>query len=162
MSFAARHLGLLSTTSAGNVSPFAPQPWTGRQSMRLFSAPADITHVGKAKMEQIIEEYEAGDSDFVVIDVRTSEEIINTGKLSPNTFTLPVQVIMQKNVFALDDQDFEEVTGFEKPSPDTTLVFSCAAGIRSVYACQFAGQAGYSKLINYTGGANEWFQPTRF
>ena len=113
-------------------------------------------------MEQILEDYEAGNSDYVVMDVRTSEEILNTGKLSPNTLTLPVQIIMQRNVFALDEDDFEEITGFAKPSPDATLVFSCAAGIRSVYACQFASQAGYSKLINYTGGANEWFQPPYF
>jgi rhodanese-related sulfurtransferase len=160
MSFVPRHLGLLpSTIPAGS---FAQQPSTMRPSMRLFSSPADISHVGKARMEQIIEEYESGDSDFIVIDVRTEDEIINTGKLSPNTLTLPVQVIMQKNVFSLNNEDFEDVAGFEKPAPDTTLVFSCAAGIRSVYACQFASQAGYSKLINYAGGANEWFQPTRF
>ena len=70
--------------------------------------------------------------------------------------------IMEKNVFALDEEDFEDITGFEKPAPDTTLVFTCAAGIRSVYACQFASQAGYSKLVNYMGGANEWFQPAAF
>jgi rhodanese-related sulfurtransferase len=37
------------------------------------------------------------------------------------------------------------------------LVFSCAAGIRSVHAAQFAAQNGYTKLVNYKGGANEWF-----
>jgi rhodanese-related sulfurtransferase len=66
-------------------------------------------------------------------------------------------LIVQKNVFALDEDEFLEVCGFEKPTLEETLVFSCAAGIRSVYAAQIAGMAGYSELINYTGGANEWF-----
>ncbi|CAB9513551.1 expressed unknown protein [Seminavis robusta] len=161
MSFAPRHLGLAAPTGVSVVVQ-QQQPWM-RQPLRLFAAsasPPAIKHIGKAHMEELLEDYEAGDSEFVVIDVRTSEEILNTGKLSPSVHTLPVQIIMEKNVFALDEEDFEDLTGFEKPAPDATLVFSCAAGIRSVYACQFASQAGYSKLINYTGGSNEWFQPS--
>jgi rhodanese-related sulfurtransferase len=126
------------------------------------SAPpaSTIQHIGKAEMEEIMEDYEAGgreESQYVVVDVRTGGEIANTGKLSPTVFSLPIEVIMEHNVFQLDEDDFEEVCGFAKPTLDETLVFSCAAGIRSVYACQFAAQAGYSNLVNYVGGSNEWF-----
>jgi rhodanese-related sulfurtransferase len=120
----------------------------------------EIQHIGYDEMEEIIEDYENGgreDSEYCVIDVRTDEEVMATGKLSPKVFTLPVQVIMEYNVFGLDADDFEEICGFEKPTPDETIVFTCKAGIRSVYACQFAAKAGYSKLVNYVGGSTEWF-----
>lgn len=118
-----------------------------------------LKHIGKSEMQEILDTVEQGDTNIVVIDVRNVEEIINTGPLSPDVKTLPLPVIMQANVFAMDDDEFEEVCKFPKPEPDTTLVFSCAAGIRSVHAANFAGKAGYSRLVNYAGGANEWFSP---
>lgn len=124
------------------------------------SSTADIKHVGKEEMKKILQEYEESGreaSGCVVIDVRTEEEVYSTGKLSPNVHTLPVQVIMQANVFQMDPDDFEDYCGFEKPGVDETIVFSCAAGVRSVYACQFAAKAGYSNLVNYVGGSHEWF-----
>lgn len=112
-------------------------------------------------MNEILQDCEAGgreESIYVVIDVRTGGEIANTGKLSPSVFSVPLDVIMENNAFALDDDDFEDICGFAKPTLDETIVFTCAAGVRSVYACQFAGQAGFSNLVNYVGGSNDWFQ----
>lgn len=111
-------------------------------------------------MSELLDDYELEGregSQYCVIDVRTEDEVAYTGKLSPSVYTLPVQVIMGANAFAMDADDFEESFGFEKPSVDETLVFTCAAGVRSVYACQFAAQNGYSNLVNYVGGSNEWF-----
>ena len=119
-----------------------------------------IKHVGKAEMVELLDDYETlgrEGSGMVVIDVRRPDEVAMSGKLGPTVHTLPVEVIMQANAFGMDDDDFEDLTGFEKPKPDETLVFSCAAGIRSVYACQMAAQNGYSSLVNYVGGASEWF-----
>lgn len=136
-------------------------------SVRFLSSsgttPPDITHIGRAQMEEIVEDYVAGgreDSQYCIIDVRTEEEVYTTGQLGEGVYTLPVQVIMQAKVFEMEPEAFEEFCGFEKPTLDETLVFSCAAGIRSVYACQFAAQAGYTKIVNYTGGSNEWFSPS--
>ena len=53
---------------------------------------------------------------------------------------------------------FEENFGFTKPELDQTLVLTCKAGIRSMHAAQFAAQAGYTNLINYGGGADDWFR----
>jgi len=69
----------------------------------------------------------------------------------------PIQIIAQTNAFKLDPDDLEEVFGFEKPSPDETLVFSSAAKVRSVYVRNFVAEAGYSNLVNNTGGSHEWF-----
>jgi rhodanese-related sulfurtransferase len=118
-----------------------------------------MQHIHFDQMEEIVNDYEKnGDqSEYIVIDVRTDEEVVYTGKISPSVCTLPVQVIMQYNVFSLDHDDFEELCGFPKPEPDQTIVFTCKAGIRSVYACQYASQSGYTKLMNYVGGSSEWF-----
>jgi rhodanese-related sulfurtransferase len=142
-------------------------PVQQHRTTRLFSssgggAPKGPTlqNIGKEEMEEIVEDYEQGgreDSGYVVIDVREMHEIEFTGKVSPNTLSLPLQKLMQLNVFELDEDEFEEICGFDKPTPDETLVFSCAAGIRSVHAAQFAAQSGYTKLVNYKGGANQWF-----
>lgn len=117
-------------------------------------------NIGKEEMKEILAKYEEGGregSRMVVIDVRTEPEVQSTGKLSPSVETLPVQLILQRDVFKLDEDDFEELCGFPKPQPDETIVFSCAAGIRSVYACQAASMAGLSNIVNYMGGAHEWF-----
>ncbi len=119
-----------------------------------------LVDIEKKQMEKILEKVKNGgrkESGYVVMDVRNSDELATTGTLGENTFHLPLPLIVQKNVFSLDEDEFLEVCGFEKPTLEETLVFSCAAGIRSVYAAQIAGLAGYSQLINYTGGANEWF-----
>jgi rhodanese-related sulfurtransferase len=135
--------------------------WSSQQRMRRLStfdtseSTVEIRHISKAEMKQILDQPE--NEAMVVIDVRTVEEVQETGKLAPHVHTLPVQLIHAKTAFALADDEFEDVTGFAKPALDQTLVFTCAAGIRSVYACRAAEAAGYSKLVNFAGGANEWF-----
>lgn len=86
-------------------------------------------------------------------------EVAMSGKVSPNTHTLPLSIVQSQMVFEMDEDEFEIVCGFPKPTPDETLVFSCAAGIRSKTACAYAAQGGYMKLVNYMGGAYEWFAP---
>ena len=143
-------------------------PVTKTQLMSVMSGngkPPDILHINREQMEEIVEDYESGgrdESQYCIIDVRTEEEVRSTGKISENVYTLPVQVIMQSKVFDLDPDEFEEFCKFPKPTLDETIIFTCAAGMRSVSACHFAAQSGYTKLINYTGGANEWFSPSRF
>jgi rhodanese-related sulfurtransferase len=66
-------------------------------------------------------------------------------------------MIGNQQAFEMDADEFEIVCGFPKPTPDETLVFTCAAGIRSQNACAYAAQAGYMKLVNYKGGAYDWF-----
>ena len=111
-------------------------------------------------MEQILKDFEEKgrkESGYCVIEVRSPMEVYQTGKLSPSIPTLPVEFIVYDKVFECDDEDFEDIAKFEKPSPDETLVFTCAAGIRSMSSCLAAAEAGYTKLVNYRGGAYDWF-----
>jgi rhodanese-related sulfurtransferase len=128
--------------------------------------PGEIRHIGRQEMEQILKEHEEMiqaelESPYFILDVRTPGEVDATGKLAPSVPTLPVQVMGPPyNALQMDDEDFEESFGFAKPSKDKIMVFSCAAGIRSVTACKLAQQAGYTECTNYMGGANEWFAPS--
>ena len=119
--------------------------------------PRGFRNIGWREMVDIVDQLEDGSDDYCVIDVRTVPEVQATGALGTGIHVIAVQDIMQRNVFGMDADDFEQEYGFEKPLPDQPIVFTCAAGIRSVYACQAAAAAGYTQLINYTGGANEWF-----
>ena len=146
----------IATTSNTNGRQFG----TGLGASGSGDSMPQIRQIGKADMADILEDYETGraESGYIVMDVRGDDEVMYTGKVSPGTITLPLPIIMQQNVFALEDEQFEEICGFEKPALDETLVFTCAAGIRSQHAAYSAAQAGYSNLVNYAGGANEWFR----
>lgn len=115
-------------------------------------------NINKDKLKEILAQYTTREeSGVVLIDVRGEEEILATGKISSVAETLPLPYIQQHRVFAMDEQDFLDNFGFEKPRLDETVIFSCKAGIRSKMACEIAVMEGYSNVINYTGGANEWF-----
>ncbi len=130
--------------------------------------PPQITSIGKTEMNEIIEivessssssdEESSSSSPYVIIDVRNVDEINYTGKLSPVVETLPLPYIVGNAVFDMDGEEFEETFGFSKPDFDKTVVFTCKAGIRSMHAAQFAIQAGYTSVVNYSGGADEWFR----
>ena len=66
-------------------------------------------------------------------------------------------VLIQRGALQVDDDEFQEMFGFPKPSLDETLVFTCKAGMRSMYAAQIAASVGYENIVNYRGGADEWF-----
>lgn len=155
---------LTAATAVRSASSFAPASrgiaFGSIATKRFMSSGGEMKHIGFDEMDALLEEYEElgrEESGMLVMDVRNTDEVAYTGKLSPNTITLPLPAIMQYNVFALPEDEFEELCGFAKPAMDETLVFSCAAGIRSVHAAKFASEAGYSNLVNYMGGAGEWF-----
>jgi rhodanese-related sulfurtransferase len=115
--------------------------------------------INKDEMYEILQDYEERgreESNLVVIDVRRVDEIAASGKLSPSVHTLPIE-LFPRGILQMEPDDFEEAFGFPKPGLDETIVFTCAAGIRSNYACQYAAQAGYTQLVNYLGGAYDWF-----
>jgi len=123
------------------------------------SAEPGFKRINRAAMTEIIEDVANSsreESGYVIIDVRGHDEVQDTGKLNDVVETLPLPYIAQ-GAFAMEDEDFEEAFGFAKPAMDETLVFTCKAGIRSYQSAQLAQMAGYSDILEYMGGANEWF-----
>jgi len=130
-----------------------------QQYMNFGGEAEGIPRINKSAMKEIIEDVENSsreESGYCIIDVRGKDEIQFTGKLNDVVETLPLPYIAE-GALVMDDEDFKEEFGFEKPSLDETIVFSCAAGIRSQHAGQFAKMAGYTDILDYMGGANEWF-----
>jgi thiosulfate:glutathione sulfurtransferase len=142
------------------AAPLPPLSLSSSSPSSSSSSSVDIQHIDLDAMEEIVEDYENGgrsDSMYVIIDVRRPEEIAITGPISPHTYAIPIDVLVNQNVLEMDPIEFYQQFQFEKPTYDETIVFTCAAGRRSAYACTIAAEAGYTKLINYKGGSNEWF-----
>ena len=102
---------------------------------------------------------DTGDTNYVVIDVRGQDEIMmGTGLMSEEVNILPLPELSMMGAFDMDEKSFEGQFNFPKPSmEDDTLVFTCKMGGRSQQAAQIAQQSGYKKIINYIGGADDWF-----
>ncbi len=118
-----------------------------------------IQRIDRTAMAEIIEDVANSsreESGYIIIDVRGHDEVQFTGKLDDVVETLPLPYIAQ-GALAMEDEDFQDAFGFEKPQFDETLVFTCKAGIRSSQAAQLAKMAGYSNILDYMGGSNEWF-----
>ena len=113
-------------------------------------------------MANIISQLDNGndsDKNYVVIDVRGQDEIMmGTGLMSEKVHILPLPELSMMGAFDMDEKSFEGQFNFPKPSmEDDTLVFTCKMGGRSQQAAQIAQQSGYKKIINYIGGADDWF-----
>jgi rhodanese-related sulfurtransferase len=127
-----------------------------QRQLRLFATSDGIQLVGKDEMEEILKDFERGEnSGYVVLDVRNPEEVESTGKLSPNVVTCPLSSL--KDALQMDSEEFKSTYGCAKPTPDDTVVFSCAAGKRAQMAAEMLKDE-YPKCVVYTGGAKEWFE----
>ncbi|KAL7529884.1 hypothetical protein ACHAWF_003145 [Thalassiosira exigua] len=134
---------------------------TQQNMSSFFGGPAEggIPRIDRAAMTEIVDDVANGsreESGYVVIDVRGHDEVQYTGKLHEVVETLPLPYIAQ-GALAMEEEEFEETFGFEKPRLDETVVFTCKAGIRSQQAGQLAKMAGYSDILDYMGGSDEWF-----
>ncbi|GKY98558.1 hypothetical protein MPSEU_000812600 [Mayamaea pseudoterrestris] len=135
---------------------------TCAMTTRLYSglSASDIPTIDKGDLQDILESLQASGregSGYCVMDVRNPDEVSATGPLGPSVNNLPLSLIVNGNIFSKSEEEFEAVAQFTKPSLDEMLVFSCAAGKRSAMASLAAAEAGYSNILNYSGGANDWF-----
>jgi len=120
-----------------------------------------LTNIGKAEMTAILAHLEngTGDTNYVVLDVRGVDEIrMGTGKMSNHVHILPLPEITMRAALDMDATTFVTEFNFPKPSTENdTLVFTCQMGGRSQQAAQVAATSGYTTILNYTGGADDWF-----
>ena len=83
------------------------------------------------------------DPSLVVLDVRTEAEYRN-GHI-PRARLVPVD--------ELEDRVQE------LPAKDTPILVTCAAGGRSLAACEILAERGYTRLLNLAGGMHAWTGP---
>ncbi|KAL7470288.1 hypothetical protein ACHAXS_010518 [Conticribra weissflogii] len=156
------HSPVGATQQNAKCPSFSKRTGVFKMNMSFFggiSSEGGLQRIDKEAMMEIIEDIANSSREecgYVVIDVRGYDEIEYTGKLHEVVETLPLPYIAE-GALTMDDEDFEEQFGFEKPRFDETIVFSCKAGIRSVSAAQLAKMAGYTDVMDYMGGSNDWF-----
>lgn len=86
------------------------------------------------------------DSNAVIIDVRTQEEV-NEGYI-PNAIHLDIY----------KGQEF--IDAIEKLDPDKSYYVYCRSGARSGQACSIMNQLGFEKAYNLMGGFSNWNGPS--
>jgi rhodanese-related sulfurtransferase len=157
------HLIAARQTNASSILDRRNIIFTQQMMMSFFGDQSEgsggIQRIDKTAMAEIIEDVvnsSREESGYIIIDVRGHDEVQYTGKLDDVVVTLPLPYIAQ-GALAMEEEEFQDAFGFEKPQLDETLVFTCKAGIRSYQAAQLAKMAGYSNILDYMGGSNEWF-----
>lgn len=120
---------------------------------------SQVPKIDKTELTKIIEDTARKGRDktkYVIIDVRNPDEVSQTGKFNEVVQNLPLPSISE-GAFTMSGDAFKNKFGFEKPDLDETIVLHCKGGIRSAKAVKIAQTAGYTKILDYSGGANDWF-----
>eukprot|EP01138_Halocafeteria_seosinensis_P016003 gb/GECG01016331.1/.p1 GENE.gb/GECG01016331.1/~~gb/GECG01016331.1/.p1 ORF type:complete len:187 (+),score=21.44 gb/GECG01016331.1/:1-561(+) len=113
----------------------------------------DVPTMNTEELKQLLD---TKPDSFTFIDVRSDEEIFETGPFFKEAKQIPVEEV-PRAFEELEDDDFFDEYGFDKPSKDDHVVFSCRAGVRSHTAAKVAKQNGYQNATNYVDGAAGWF-----
>jgi rhodanese-related sulfurtransferase len=88
------------------------------------------------------------DKNYVFVDVRETSEQTKHGVI-PNAFSCPRGMLE----FLIDPDCPAHNEFFNQ---NTTYVFYCAHGLRSLYAAQLASEMGLSPVKNLAGGFAAW------
>lgn len=95
-----------------------------------------------------------GSEDWIYLDVRSPEEF-ELGH-APGAFNIPF--LFRTEMGMQPNPDF--VAAVQRSfTTDSRLVLGCAAGGRSMHACELLSQEGYSHLANMYGGFTGAFDP---
>uniref|UniRef100_A0A8C5LWJ3 Rhodanese domain-containing protein n=1 Tax=Leptobrachium leishanense TaxID=445787 RepID=A0A8C5LWJ3_9ANUR len=87
------------------------------------------------------------------IDVREPWEVKEFGVIN-GTINIPIGDLIA--ALQMTPKDFEEKYHQELPDKSDTVVFYCLAGIRSQKALDVVSSLGYSRILNYGGGIEDW------
>lgn len=102
-----------------------------------------------SKMKEIAS---SSDPKYVIVDVREPDEY-SAGHI-PNAINIPCK--SSPGALGLDPEEFKLTFGFDKPSPEKTLVFYCLAGVRARMSEELAATFGYEHRLNYVGSFKDW------
>ena len=104
-----------------------------------------------------------GQKNTSIFNSLRSVEVITSDNQSPNQAWLKIVQTTKakthiKRYIKMEEEEFFEEFGFEKPNPEMDCVFVCKAGVRSRLAQQHARERyEFKSALNYLGGADEWF-----
>jgi rhodanese-related sulfurtransferase len=114
--------------------PVSPQPVVSAESS---PAGAIVRHVEAEAAEKLL----SGDTNIVVLDVRTPEEF-SAGHLP--------------GAINVDFRSPEFASGLDKLNRETTYLVHCASGRRSTAALEILRQRNFASIVHLDGGLNAW------
>lgn len=103
--------------------------------------------VSTEELKKLIEDK----GEYILIDVRREDELGHG--MIPTAKHLCLDDV--EEAFELDDENFRERFGFDKPSKEDLIVVHCRTGGRSNMATQILSGKGYN-VQNYQGSVQEW------
>ena len=95
----------------------------------------------------------ASDS-ILLIDVRNHSELNSDGQI-PKSHCVPLKEI-QDGAFQLNNSDFKQRYGFEKPTQSDRFVLTCRSGRRVLLAEKHLNELGYTNITTYLGSFLDW------
>lgn len=95
------------------------------------------------------------DSDKLLIDVRSQDEIKETGQI-PGSINIELKTVCEKLGPNTSATDFCSLFGRPKPSICTQLIFTCRSGKRALQSAEQATSLGYKNVWIYEGSWNDW------
>ena len=167
------------------VAALAALVWWLRGRVRDLEGRVSELRLGKRELERRLEETEAGLqvtrahlADVAAGDAPERPAILS-GKAWRDVQPAPALVLWQQtpDLFVLDVRTEAEWSNGhiprarlvpvdeledrlrELPSKDTRILVHCAAGGRSLQACQILAEHGYTRLLNLVGGMHSWPGP---
>ena len=126
------------------------------QSPSLHSRTDEIREIDKETLQLRLDHYD--EEPFLFIDVREPFEL-KYGEF-PRAINIPLGQLGAE--FGLRRGEWRTKWGFEKPTADTEIVFTCRAGPRADAAANLAYSMGYVNSIIYFGSFKDWFPEEQF
>ena len=91
-----------------------------------------------------------------IIDVRSRQDVESKGRL-PKSFNVSIDDILgQFRAFDFSDQEFKLIYGLNKPRKNEYFVIIGTKGVRAKPAVDRLKSLGYSNVIVYPGGFDDW------
>ncbi|KAG2375239.1 hypothetical protein C9374_009862 [Naegleria lovaniensis] len=100
---------------------------------------------------------ETDHSQIVLLDVREPSEYTSSDFPSIHSSAHNIPINTLKEAFHLDEHEFKNKYGFEKPKTDATIVCYCKLGGRAQKATDALAELGYHDVRCYKGSASEWW-----
>lgn len=95
-------------------------------------------------------------NDVIVVDVRSAEEIAQSGRVGSKTWAnIPLPELA--DALKLPPSEFQKKYSISKPDDSNDeIVFHCAHGRRGGKATALADSLGFKKSVNLVGGQTAW------
>lgn len=93
--------------------------------------------------------------EVLLIDVRTPQEIVQTGKIT-TSINIPLSVVEMELSDVVKPEDFKNKYGRDKPVADSPIIFTCRSGRRAQQAAEIAIKLGFKNVKNYKGSWLDW------